>query len=317
MNRLQNILVGLDLHHGDRIASDSLEEASQAALTQAVELAQAHGAKLTLACILEISEQAYQLIAADRENVNRTVEDAAAADLNRHADRLRAQGLTVETLVRFGRAWEELSRQAQTGGHDLVLVGTRKRSSAARMLFGSTSNKLLRNCPVPVWIVKPGEVRELREVMVASDFSDSSLVATQAAVAVAAALNAKLFVVHALEFPFEAYLRTAGVSEQEVESYRRRLHEEAQQNLVNQVQQTDHRTVQPGVKIEIVEGQPDAVIPKFIDEHEIDVLVIATQGRSGLTGVLLGNTVERILPHAHCSLLVTKPPGFVSPVKPA
>jgi universal stress protein E len=170
---------------------------------------------------------------------------------------------------------------------------------------------------VPVWIVKPGEVRELREVMVASDFSEPSLVATQAAVSVAAALNAKLFVVHALEFPFEAYLRTAGVTEQEVESYRRRLHEEAQQNLVNQVQQTDHRTVQPGVKIEIVEGQPDAVIPKFIDDHEIDLLVIATQGRSGLSGVLLGNTVERILPHAHCSLLVTKPPGFVSPVKPA
>jgi len=315
MNRLENILVGLDLHHGDRIASDELEEASQAALTQAVELAKVHGARLTLASILELSEQAHHLIEVDRENLNRTVEDAAQADLNRHADRLRAQGLTVDVLVRFGKAWEELTKQAQSGRHDLVLVGTRKRSSTARMLFGSTSNKLLRNCPVPVWIAKPGEVRELREVLVASDFSESALVATQAGVAVAAALNAKLFILHALEFPFEAYLRTAGVSEQEVANYRQRLHAEARQNLVDQLQQTDHRTVQAGVKIEVVEGQPDGVIPKFIDDNAIDLLVIATQGRSGLTGVLLGNTVERILPYARCSLLVTKPPGFVSPVK--
>ena len=48
MQRLQNILVGLDLHHGDRIASDELEAASQAALDQAVELAKSHGARMTL-----------------------------------------------------------------------------------------------------------------------------------------------------------------------------------------------------------------------------------------------------------------------------
>ncbi|MDZ4687523.1 MAG: universal stress protein [Planctomycetaceae bacterium] len=309
MQLLQNILVGLDLHHGDRIASPDLEAASQAALDQAVELAKVSGARLTLCSVLELSEQAHQLIDVDHANLHRTVEDAAHIELNQHAERLRAEGLTVDVLVRIGKSWQELAQQAQSGRHDLVVVGTRKRGTAARMLFGSTSHKLLRSGPAPVWIAKPGEVRELREVLVASDFSDASLVALQAGVAAAGALNAKLFLVHALEFPFEAYMRTAGVSEQQVADYRKKMHAEAQHNLQQHLHQTDYRTVQPGVKIEVIEGQPDDVIPKFIDDNEIDLLVIATHGRSGFSGLLLGNTAERILPHAHCSLLVTRPPA--------
>jgi universal stress protein E len=313
MQRLQNILVGLDLHHGDRIASDDLEAASQAALDQAVELAKSSGARLTVCSILELSEQALHLIEVDQEFLQRTVEDAAQAEpqaeLNQLATKLRADGLTVDVLVRVGKAATELSHQAASGRHDLVVVGTRKRSSTARMLFGSTSNKLIRSCPVPLWITKPGEVRELREVLVASDFSDASLVATRAGVTAAGALNAKLFVVHALEFPFEAYMRTAGISEQQVADYRQKLHAEARKNLQQQLNQTDYRTVQAGVKIDVIEGQPDDVIPKYIDDNEVDLLVIASHGRSGLSGMLLGNTAERILPHAHCSVLVTRPPA--------
>jgi universal stress protein E len=309
MQRLHNILVGLDLHHGDRIASDQLEPASQAALDQAVELAKSSGAKLTLCSILELSEQAFHLIEVDKVNLHRTVEDAAHADLNKVAATLRADGLTVDVIVRVGKSSTELVTQAQSGRHDLVVVGTRKRGSTARMLFGSTSNSLIRKCPTALWIAKPGEIRELREVLVASDFSDASAVALQAGVTAAGALNAKLFVLHALEFPFEAYLRTAGITEQQVAEYRKKLHAEAQSNLKDQLQRTDYRTVQAGVKVDVVEGQPDDVIPKYIDENEVDLLVIASHGRSGISGMLLGNTAERILPHAHCSVLVTRPPA--------
>ena len=315
MQSLQNILVGLDLHHGDRIASKQLEAASQGALDQAVELAKANGAAITLMAVLELSEQAVHLIEVDEENVYRTVEDVADTDLKVLAEQLTSQGLSITTKVVMGKGWEELTKQAIRGKHDLVVVGTRQRSSTARMLFGSTSNKLLRTCPVPVWVVKPGEIRELREVMVATDFSEIGLQITQAGVAVAKNLNAKLFIAHALEFPFDSYLHTAGISETEIASYRLRLRNEAQEKIHAQLSQTDYRTIEQGVRVELHEGSPDAVIPKLIEEHEIDVLVVGTHGRSGFSGMLLGNTVERLLPHVHCSLLVVKPANFVSPVR--
>lgn len=312
---LKSILVGLDLHHGDRIVSEVLEETSQAALLQAAELAEVSGARLTLCAVLEISEQAFHLIEVDKDNVHRTVEDVAKTDLEKLAAPLKARGIDVEIQIIVGKAWEEISKEVQRCGHDLVVVGTRKRSSTARALFGSTCNKLQRVCPCAVWVVKPGEVRELREVLVASDLSDVGVRLTDAGVTVAKLLEAKLFVVHALEFPFESYLHTAGVSEQEVARYRQQMHQEAHDAIHAQLVQCDHRTVQQGVKVELLEGSPDSVIPQFVDDHEIDLLIIGSHGRSGFTGLLLGNTSERLLPHVHCSVLVLKPADYVSPVK--
>ncbi len=314
MQALQKILVGLDLHHGDRIVSDVLEETSQAALNQAVEIAVASGAAITLCAVLEISEQALHLIEVDKHNVHRTVEDIAKTDLEKIAASLSQHGINVNTKLVLGKAWEELTREAVRGGFDLVIVGTRRRSATARALFGSTCNKLMRVCPAPVWVVKPGEVRDLREVAVATDFSDIGQQVTDTGVSVAKYLAARLFVVHTLEFPFESYLHTAGIPEQEVKNYRLRMHAEAEEKVRAQLDQSDYRTVEQGVKVELIEGSPDAAIPQFIDDNSVDLLIIGSHGRSGFSGMLLGNTAERLLPHVHCSVMVVKPANFVCPV---
>lgn len=315
MPRMSNILVGVDLHHGDRIATDDLAPAVHAALEQAIVVAEGTDAQITLCTALEISEHAHDLIEVNHETLRRSLEDVAQSALQKLVQSLAARGVTATAVVRFGHAWEELTRQAIVGKHDMVIVGTRSRNPAARWLFGSTAHKLIRYCPVPVWIAKPEELRDIREILVASDFSDAALAATKAAVTVVQAIPSKLYVVHALEFPFEAYLRTSGVSEEEVNKYRQRLHTEARQKIEEQVTQTDYRTLQHGVKIEVLEGTPDVVIPKCIVDYEVDLLVIGTHGRTGVSRMLLGNTAERLLPHVHCSLLAVKPASFVSPVQ--
>lgn len=313
MERMQNILVGVDLHQGDRLVSDDFSDTTVAAIAQACELANYNKADLTLCAVLEISEQALHLIEIDHLNVKKTVEDNAAEALQKLAARIKDTGIDVRTVIRIGRSWEELTREAIEGGHDCVVVGTRERGRAHRVLFGSTAQKLIRFCPCPVWIVKPAEMREIREVLVASDLSENAQTAVRTAVSVAGTLNAKLFVVHSLEFPFETYLRTAGVSEEEVVKYRESLHKEANEKLQAQIAATDARTLTQGVQVHVLEGTPDDAIPDFVDKNEVDVVVIGTQGRSGIAGVLLGNTAERLLPHLHASLVAVKPADFVSP----
>jgi universal stress protein E len=39
-----------------------------------------------------------------------------------------------------------------------------------------------------------------------------------------------------------------------------------------------------------------------------------TVGRTGIPGLLMGNTAETILQQVNCSVLAIKPPGFVTPV---
>ena len=98
---------------------------------------------------------------------------------------------------------------------------------------------------------------------------------------------------------------------------RKQLHEEAHQQLEAQLQQTDARALPYGFRMEVIEGSAEHAVPEFVTKNEVDLLVMGTVGRTGLSGLLLGNTAERMLSHLHSSLLAIKPPGFVSPIKPA
>jgi nucleotide-binding universal stress UspA family protein len=42
--------------------------------------------------------------------------------------------------------------------------------------------------------------------------------------------------------------------------------------------------------------------------------MMGTAGRSGIRGLVIGNTAERMLDQLECSILTLKPPGFVAPV---
>jgi nucleotide-binding universal stress UspA family protein len=60
---------------------------------------------------------------------------------------------------------------------------------------------------------------------------------------------------------------------------------------------------------------PGVAIPALATQLKADLVVMGTVGRSGIPGLLMGNTAETILDQLSCSVLVMKPPGFVSPVR--
>lgn len=306
MQSLQNILIAVDLHHGDRFSNGELSPAAAAAVRQGLEIAATSQAAVTFCFVLEISEQALELIREDEQNRFATVEDFAQAALKKLEAQAASQGIKATSALRIGSSWHELLQQINVGKHDLVVVGTRDRSAAARTFFGSTAQRLLRTAPCPVWIVKAQEVREIREVLVATDLTPACQEALHTGVLIARWLKAKLFVIHTLEYPFEAYMQTAGISETEFAGYRRQLREDAEAKLNAQIQKTDHRTLPFGLKAETLEGSPDDVLPKFIDQNEVDLLILGSHGRTGLSRMVLGNTAERILPYVHASVLAIR-----------
>ena len=313
MTRIQNILVGVDLHHGDRLASPMLGDESQAAVSEALLLAAKWEGTLTFCSVLEISSQSQSLIEHDRENILKTVEDIASDVLTKLVSHANSLGIAAERIIRFGAAWEELSKESANGQYDLVLIGTRSKNRAQSILFGSTAHKLMRFSPCPVWIVKPTELREIREVAIATDLSPASQPAFRLAVTVARAIQATLVVIHVLELSDLRYLSMAGVAEEQLARTEERHRQAADAAIREQLHQTDFRTLPHGVMIEILNGSADVAIPEFVARNEIDLLVIGTHGRSGISSMLLGNTAERLLPGLHASLLAVKPVDFQSP----
>ena len=313
MTRIENILVGVDLHHGDRIASSELGDETQAAVDEALQLAATWGGTVTFCSVLELSAQSQSLIEHDHENILKTVEDFASAVLTKLVNYCNKSGIPAESVIRFGTAWEELSKESAQGSYDLVIIGTRASHRTTALLFGSTAHKLMRYSACPVWVVKPAELREIRDVAVATDLNPANLPVIRVAVTVARAIGARLHVLHVLELSDLRYLTLAGVSKEKLAIAEEKLRQSADEKLREQLHQTDFRTLPHGVKIEYLRGAIDSVIPEYIMANSVDLLVIGAHDHHGLSEFFLGNMAERILPNGHASLLAVKPDGFKSP----
>jgi nucleotide-binding universal stress UspA family protein len=56
-------------------------------------------------------------------------------------------------------------------------------------------------------------------------------------------------------------------------------------------------------------GSPEEVVLRLADDKEVDLIVMGTHGRTGLTHVLLGSVAERVVRAASCPVLTVKPPS--------
>jgi nucleotide-binding universal stress UspA family protein len=63
-----------------------------------------------------------------------------------------------------------------------------------------------------------------------------------------------------------------------------------------------------------VRGPPEQVIQDQCRQLGTDVLVMGTTARTGLSGVIIGNTAENIINSLECPVVAVKPEGFISPI---
>ncbi len=67
--------------------------------------------------------------------------------------------------------------------------------------------------------------------------------------------------------------------------------------------------------VHMLKGSADFVLPTFVVEQRVDLVVMGTVARRGAPGWMIGNTAEQMLDRIDCSLLAMKPDGFVCPIK--
>lgn len=82
--------------------------------------------------------------------------ESADAYLQQHAERLRRQGLTVETaVVVVAQPGHGLLSEMTDARCDLVAMATHGRSGLTRAILGSTTDKVVRGAHVPVLLYRP------------------------------------------------------------------------------------------------------------------------------------------------------------------
>ncbi|HTU17011.1 MAG TPA: universal stress protein [Gemmataceae bacterium] len=317
MSLFRNILVGVDVTQYDA-ATFQPSAVAEHVVRQALWLAGNTSARLTFFSALDLGIEALpHLDETDFHYLTTEAEQTAAKILRGLVQQAHDKGIEAADKLALGSGWLELVREVLRDHHDLVLIGTRDRTGLGRMLFGSTAVKVVRRCPCPVWVAKPDGEPSPVKILVASGLDAVAEEGLRLAAGLARVAPAVIHLLHAVDFPLDRHWST-GLPDAKEEAYRRRVREHAVMELEGQIDRAGARSLSPRVQVHLVDEVgvlPDEGILKFIHQHAIDLLVMGTIARSGMAGVMIGNTAERLLPELSCSLLAVKPKDFVSPVR--
>ena len=136
------------------------------------------------------------------------------------------------------------------------------------------------------------------EILVPVDGSDASASAIDTAVAVANAFDARVHALYAISlepyYPLEITMdRVVNVLEREGEEAVGTVADASEAAGIDFV-------------TEIVRGMPHESIQKYVDAHEIDLVVMGTHGRTGIDRTLLGSVTERVLRTATVPVLAVR-----------
>lgn len=300
--RFENILV----HVGPESTADAL-------LNAVATVAQTDGARVTLMSVAEELPQFAQRLIRERLDLwEEQFAEERNAWLARHAAQLADQGIAVETVAGQGSTAIELIRQALRGGHDLVV----KASGPDAVEHDPVGQKLLRKCPCAVWLLARGLPKGRVLAAVDLDPEDASKTAlnrrlVQHAAHLAGLGGAELHVLHAWR-PYGETMLAHRMKTEEFQAYGDSLEALLTSDLDRFLAEADGG--EGRAHGHLIRGPAEEVIPTFVKREGIDLVVMGTVGRTGLPGLLVGNTAERILERVRGDLVALKPEGFVSPV---
>ena len=226
----------------------------------------------------------------------------------------RGDSIRYETLL--GEPFVELIHAVQQEGYDLVMTGTRGLSAWQQFLVGSTAKRLIRKCPCSVWNVKAEHATPPKVVLAATDLSDVSRRAVEEALWIAERSQAEFHLLHIVDssdVPPDLLEQATG--NKAGRSLRQKVRTEAQERF------EEFAKSLPSTDVPIVSqlswGTPWREIRRLARKLKVDLIALGTVGRSGIQGVLLGNTAEKVLTTCDASILTVKPADFVSPIPPA
>jgi nucleotide-binding universal stress UspA family protein len=145
-----------------------------------------------------------------------------------------------------------------------------------------------------------------RHLLVPTDGSEISERAVEQAVTLAAALGARLRVLHVqVSFP----ISLVGVGELVEPSTVDALMAATQQRAETILGEAMARAAAAGVEAEqslLVNPQPHQAILEEARTHGCDLIVMASHGRRGLEGLLIGSETQRVLTQSSCPVLVVR-----------
>jgi nucleotide-binding universal stress UspA family protein len=219
--------------------------------------------------------------------------------------KVRAQPeFIVHTAVADGDVAGAIVDSATDDDVDLIAMSTHGHSGITRWILGSVTERVLGHAPCPVLVVR--SETPIRKVLIPLDGSTLAELALEPALELATRLGAEAILLRVLE-PLDV---------QEIEYYEHfeqglglRMQREFRENAENYLRDMASTYRRPNLSIQTVleEGLAAERILKFAETRGIDLIAMATHGRSGLRRWMYGSVTEKVMHDGCCSMLIVRP----------
>lgn len=285
-------------------------------IAQSVEYCRRANAKLTILNVFEEpSPSVSSYFSSHHKDLRKVILESYESMISTEIEELNLDLSSVSREIRWGKDFIETIKAVKEDNYDLVI-------SASQNLEGppdSTAMHLMRKCPCPVWIHRgnlwKGAIRILAAINT-SDISKDNQKLNRKILKHSLKLNGilrgHLHVVTCWSGYMESVLTSPRFSEKEKTEYLKFEQGQTQKALVTISKELSLPDV---VKVKIVHGNPAVIIPQYAADQKMDIVVMGSVARTGIPGLLIGNTAEKIMSNLENSIVAIKPDGFETPVK--
>ena len=268
------------------VPTDFSEQANNA-LNFAAEIARQQGADLTLLHVVEYpyhsslsttgtwdvnsldgEEKLYVLMMMQK--AKEQLEQAVAAE--------HLADITVHPVLKVGSPWKTLTQTLEESNADLIVMGTQGASGMQEVLVGSNTEKAVRNATVPVIAIKePVQLSAISNIAFASNLQQGHDDLIKNLKVLQAIFNATLHLVRVNtpnSFMTDREVKRAMdvyISLHEIEDYT--------EHTYNDITEEDG-------------------IVSFAEDYDMDMIAIATHGRTGFLHLLSGSVAEDVVNHS-------------------
>lgn len=223
------------------------------------------------------------------------------------ADRIQQRGVETITEVQTGEPYRTIVDYAASQDIDLVVMPTHGRQGLERFLLGSTTERVLRRSDVPVLTIRPNDDDDCtttypyQNVLTPTDGSNCAQEAVKIAGDVATITGAALHLLTVID------IASVGVDVRS-DIHTAQLEETADKILEDATALAETTGVEPIA--ETVEYGPSVhkTILSYIEDHDIDLVVVGTHGRTGFDRYVLGSVTEYLVRTSPIPVLTIREP---------
>lgn len=281
--------------------TDGSDEAASV-FEHVLEIADAHDSTIH---ILNVADTTQVSVARIQGEVIDVLEQEGEEIIQEAAERAEERGITTDAEVIQGKPFRTIIEYADSHGVDIVVLPTHGRSGLERFLLGSTTERVIRRTEVPVLSIRPDADSAIeypfKNVLVPTDGSDCANQALALGVDVAKAEGATL---HLLSVIAIASLGVDVRSEIHTDTL-----EERASDLIDEARAFAENSGVDSVSGSIEFGPSvNKVISSYVEEHNVDLIVAGTHGRSGFDRYIMGSVTEDLIRTAPVPVLTVREP---------